>query len=149
MYKMPIFTIYKIQCEDEVYIGSTRDFTQRKNKHKAKCNNEKQRSYNYKIYQAIRASGGWDSKNMIPIEMIECPSSIEARIREEHWRREYGATLNSCQAYTTVEERKNQIHNNKKEWINNNREKRNTYQREYYAKKKASAADHLEELNAQ
>ena len=106
---MPVYTIYKIQCGDEVYIGSTRDFIQRKSQHKTNCNNENKKTYILKIYQAIRENGGWDSKNITPIELVDCETMIEARIREEHWRREYGATLNSRKAYQTIEERKEQV----------------------------------------
>lgn len=124
---MSKYAIYKIQCGDEIYIGSTKSFKQRKAQHKSLCKN----GSNLKIYQVIRANGGWDSKNITPIELIDCESPIEARVREEHWRREYGATLNSIRAHSTVEDKKaTQI-----EWLNNNRDTWNNYQREYAKKR--------------
>ena len=70
--KMPIdysnACIYKICCKDlsvkDVYVGSTTNFVQRcqrRRDHKAVCNNEKGRDYNYYVYQFIRENGGWDN----------------------------------------------------------------------------------------
>ena len=132
---MPVYTIYKIQCGDEVYIGSTRDFIQRKVQHKSCCNKESCKEYNLKIYQAIRENGGWDSKNITPIELVDCETMIEARIREEYWRREYEATLNMVRAYQTIDERTKERKNSTIEW----KAKNPNYQREYRAKKKAAA----------
>ena len=65
--------IYKIEPiveheEHEIYIGSTTDFTRRKNSHKNNCNNEKRKDYNAKKYQYIRVNGGWNEWNMVEIE---------------------------------------------------------------------------------
>lgn len=131
---MPVYTIYKIQCGDEVYIGSTRDFTQRKSQHKRSCNLETVKGYNLKIYQVIRENGGWDSKIITPIELLECETITEAHIREQFWIREYSATLNMRQAYITKEDRQKQKNIARDKWEKNhpeeNREKRNKYQRE-------------------
>ena len=50
--------IYKLVKNDDydnanVYVGSTTDFTRRKNEHKTSCNNEKHKEYNDKKYQYI------------------------------------------------------------------------------------------------
>lgn len=140
---MPVYTIYKIQCGDEVYVGSTRDFQQRRGGHKTACIRENNKDHNLKIYQAIRANGGWDSKNITPIELCECETSTEARIREEYWRREYGATLNSRKAHITTEERYESHRQQSKEWRENHREQYLEYMSEYNAKtaaKKKAAA---------
>jgi len=42
-----------------------------------------------------------------PIEEFDCETRRQAECREEYWRREYKALLNSQQAYTSVEERTN------------------------------------------
>ena len=140
---MPVYTIYKIQCGDEVYVGSTRDFTQRKSHHKSACIRENNKDYNLKIYHAIRDNGGWDSKNITPIELCECETFTEARIREEYWRRQYGATLNSRKAHTTVEERCQSHRETNKQWRENHREQYLEYMSQYNAKiaeKKKAAA---------
>lgn len=159
---MPSYTIYKIQCGEEIYIGSTRDFVQRRSMHKSQCLNENCNAYGRRIYDVIRQNGGWDSKMMSPIEVYECPSTIEARIREQHWIREYNPTLNTRQAHTTPEEKqeyirqynianRDAINEYRHQYYIDNREKQRKYYREYYAAKKAAAATqpHLEELTAQ
>jgi hypothetical protein len=105
VYKM-IYTIYKISIADEDYIGSTRDFKQRIKGHKSTCNNELNPHYLYKIYQHIRANGGWDCCNITPVEEFECETKQQALIREEYWRREYKSLLNTNKAFTTEEELK-------------------------------------------
>ena len=64
--------IYKIVCNDlnvtDLYVGHTTDFSVRKNLHKNDCNNEKGVKYNLKIYQSIRANGGWENWNMVLVE---------------------------------------------------------------------------------
>ena len=90
-----------------IYIGSTKDFKQRKAAHRKTCNNINPR-YNLKIYQMIRENGGWDCCDMVPIEEIECDNYLQARIREEYWRKEYNANMNTIKAYTRIEEQKQQ-----------------------------------------
>lgn len=158
---MPSYTIYKIQCGDEIYIGSTRDFVQRRAMHKSQCSNETCKAYARRIYDIIRQSGGWNSKMMSPIEVYECLTSIEARIREQHWIREYNPTLNTRQAHQTPEEKheyirqynianRDALSEYRHQYYIDNREKKTKYYREYYAAKKAAAvAKDLEELTAQ
>jgi hypothetical protein len=100
------YIIYKITINDYTYIGSTRDFNQRKMGHKTVCNNANDKAYNSLVYKQIREAGGWDKCEMIPIEEYDCEGQLQARIREEYWRREYNATLNSIKAYTTEEQKK-------------------------------------------
>jgi hypothetical protein len=94
------YIIYKITIEDYTYIGSTKDFNQRKKTHKSTCKTNK-----LMLYQFIRQNGGWDKCEMTPIEEYECEGQIQARIREEYWRREYNAVLNTIKAYSTNQER--------------------------------------------
>ena len=68
---MSTYTIYKICCNtnecDEVYVGSTKAFRSRKYTHKCICDNINSKLYNIKIYQTIRANGGWDNWRMVPL----------------------------------------------------------------------------------
>jgi len=92
--------IYKISKDDDFYVGSTTDFASRKSKHKVKCNNEKGKEYNLKVYRTIRDKGGWDTWEMIPLEeYVECKSKTQARIREEEWRVKLNASLNMRKAF--------------------------------------------------
>ena len=90
--------IYKLCCNDvnvkDVYVGSTLNFKKRKSEHKTKCYREKDKAYNYKVYQFIRANGGWDNFDMILIEQYEAKSKLDLHARERHWLETLNATLN-------------------------------------------------------
>jgi hypothetical protein len=90
--------IYKIVCNDltitDLYVGNTTNFTKRKGQHKYNCINEKSKSYNFKIYKAIRESGGWENWTMIEIEKYPCNDGNEARSRERHYYEVLKCNLN-------------------------------------------------------
>ena len=82
--------IYKIKHNEDyddnnIYVGSTTNFKNRKNKHKNNCNTEKTVEYNFLVYQYIRDNGGWDEWVIIPIEEYPCNSKNELVIRERHY----------------------------------------------------------------
>ena len=97
--------MYRISIADYTYIGSTKDFKQRKQKHKQVCNNINNTQHNLKVYQMIRENGGWDKCEMVPVEECECETTIQVHIREEELRKEYNAEMNSYKAYSTTEEK--------------------------------------------
>ena len=117
--------IYKIVCNDlnivECYVGHTTNFIQRKYKHKYSCNTEYSEKYNYKIYQFIRANGGWDNFNMIEIEKYSCQDINEASARERYWYEILNSNLN-----TQIPSR------TKKEWYETNKEQIAEQRKEYY-----------------
>lgn len=136
--------IYKWVCDDcdEVYVGSTTNFTRRKNAHKTVCNNEKAEKHHLKIYQTMREYGGFDNWRMIQIETYPCESKRELQAREEDVRKELNAKLNQIRAFLREEERKvnllkyqetNQEHilEKHRQWYANNRDKIKARQREY------------------
>ena len=106
---MSKFIIYKLFCNecDDVYIGSTENFKQRKKCHKSRCNNENDPAYNYKVYQKIREYRGWDNWNMVCIE--ECDESIktkkDARDKEQDWINKINSQLNSIRAFKTKQDK--------------------------------------------
>lgn len=125
------YIMYRISAGDYTYIGSTKDFKQRKNAHKYACETKQ-----LKVYQMIRQAGGWDNCEMVPIEEFECETTLESRIREEQWRREYNANMNSVRAHRTEEERIEQHREGNKEWnkkhYEENKEIVDAKHREYY-----------------
>jgi len=134
--------IYKIWKDDDFYVGSTTDFTNRKRQHKQSCSNEKDKAYNYKIYQTIREKGGWTAWQMTPLEEYkECQTQVQARIREEEWRVKIQANLNSRKCFGAEtrqeyviqyqQENKEQIAEKNKEYYNVNKEKMNKNSKEY------------------
>jgi hypothetical protein len=70
--------IYKITCKDvsvtDVYVGHTTNFVQRKHAHKQGCINN-----NCKLYEVIRANGGWSNWKMEIINFFECKDHYEAK----------------------------------------------------------------------
>lgn len=123
------YIFYTFVCNDpnvtDCYVGSTKAFRQRKAYHKRICNDDKYKSHNCKIYKMIRANGGFDNWQMIPIDVKVC-NKVEARIHENILIQEKKATLNSNKAYISDEEKK-------------------AYQKEYHANYEKT---HRAELNA-
>ena len=98
--KYPEYKIYKLVCNDTdlFYVGSTRDFTTRKSKHKSDCNKPHSKAYNQKKYLTIRQFGGWENWNMVCIDILYDVTKLEAEIREEKMRMDLKALLNSHKA---------------------------------------------------
>jgi hypothetical protein len=120
--------IYKITCCDEsvteCYVGHTTNFVKRKHSHKSNCNNS-----TIKLYQMIREHGGWENWTMTPICEYPCENLIQACIKEEEYKIELQARLNSHRAFLSEEEKqkrdKNYREKNKeksKEWRELNKE---------------------------
>ena len=92
--------IYKIFCNDksinDVYVGHTTNFTNRKHSHKRACCNLNNK---LKIYNTIRQNGGWDNWNMVEIAKYNCSDNTEARIKEQQHYEELNSNLNSRPPY--------------------------------------------------
>ncbi len=153
--------IYKLVHNEDydnvnIYIGSTTDFVKRKNQHKSSCNNEKQKGHNDKKYQYIRANDGWDCFNMIEVEKFPCNDKREAEAREEYWRCHFNSLLNMRRAYTTDEQKKEQLKerndrnkNKYKEYREQNRDKIGEYQKEYREQKGDKIGEYQKEYREQ
>ena len=93
--------IYKLTCKDiscnELYVGYTTNFVQRKYLHKQSCNNDSSSNYNMKLYKIIRESGGWDNWNMEIVDYVNCNDIYDARLKEKEYSILLHATLNSIQ----------------------------------------------------
>jgi hypothetical protein len=91
-------SIYKLCCKDvnikEEYVGSTTRFERRKAEHKTGCNNEKNPSYNYYVYQFIRENGGIENWDMVQIEEVNVNNKRELGTRERYWIETLKAELN-------------------------------------------------------
>jgi hypothetical protein len=90
--------MYKIVCRDlnikDLYVGHTVNFRQRKHSHYRRVNIDDEKM-NMKVYQFIRANGGWNNWEMVEIEKYSCNDSNEARTRERYWYELLQATLNN------------------------------------------------------
>lgn len=147
---MTTYYIYKIYCNDDsvtdTYIGSTQNISTRKYQHKCCCNNTtNSNKYNLKVYQMIRANGGWDNWNFVVIEEIKECSKVQAHIREEYHRQQIKSNMNSvcCFSgitdYNTREEYEKQYYEKNKDiflkrekkWREANPDKFKEYQQQY------------------
>ena len=148
--------IYKIVCNDltveYTYVGHSTDFTKRKNTHKTRCNNIKDKKYNLKVYQIMRANGGWTNWTVLQIESYPCNSSIEARLKEREWYEKLSSTMNSLRPFRSEEERiqqvkeyqalnKGQIAEQRKGYLILNAEKIALYQKNYKLLNKNKLSD--------
>ena len=126
-----IYYFYKIVCDDLpnfVYVGSTMSYVNRKYSHKSDCNNENGKKYNLKIYQTIRANGGWENWRMVCIHQQEVNNKREAEQIEEQYRVELNGNMNTKRAFTTPEQMK---------------EYHKDYDKEYYEKNKGSIKEKI------
>ncbi len=100
------YIFYKITLRDKpdfVYVGHTKNFSNRKYCHKWRLNNNNQ----YLLYKTISENGGWDCVEMYPIEEMICENRIQALIRERYWYDTFHANLNTLHPILSDVERKN------------------------------------------
>jgi hypothetical protein len=87
-----------------VYVGSTTNFTKRKQQHKSNCLNSNEKKHNLKVYVSIREYGGWENWNMIKICDDPCINKREAEQEEDKYMMELKANINSHRASRTKQE---------------------------------------------
>jgi len=141
--KTPI-SFYRFVCNDEnvtdSYVGHTSNFRQRKWAHKNKCNNPLGRMYNAKIYQTIRANGGWDAWDMVEIKTQMCEGIRDATRVEQELMNELKSTMNSARAYVSPELRKQEALNYNANYRATHKDQTAKYNAQYRATHKAEAA---------
>ena len=138
--------IYKIYCLDEnikdCYIGSTNNFYRRKLQHKHDCNNINSNNYTFKVYEFIRANGGWENFDFMILEQFE-NKIIKKDLEkiEGQYIKNNNSNLNCNIAgrsqKTHYEDNKMHFTNYKKEWYNKNKEKLSEKAKENYQKNKS------------
>lgn len=98
--KSVIYKVQHLNDDNLLYIGSTTNFTKRKNKHKCDCKTSKS-----KVYVMIRENGGWDCFNMIVIKEFPCENKQELLIEEDNMMRQMKSILNMNRAHITKEDK--------------------------------------------
>jgi hypothetical protein len=135
--------IYKISCKDELikdcYIGSSFNFDHRYKQHKSDCNNENSKDHNLKIYQFIRNNGGWDNFKFEILLSFDCENTKQKVLKEQYFIDVYKASLNSCKAIRTEEEKKDYD----KEYYENNKAKLLEQNKKYYENNKEKNKDKI------
>lgn len=124
--------IYTITKGEDIYVGSTTNLKQRISNHKWLSNNDK----SIKLYDAIRASGGWDNWEIKEYEKFPCSNYRELLKREDEVRILLNASLNmvSCsfaenrQKYR--EARREELRQKQREYVAENREQVRAKQKE-------------------
>ena len=141
--------IYKIVCDDlnvkDCYVGHTTDMTKRKWAHKSVCNNEKNKGHNLKIYKIIRENGGWANWSMLLVEKFPCKDKFEACKREREVYEELEAKMNTRRPYRTHEERKEELKQNYKKYIEEHKEDYKEYHKLYNEQYRQEHKDILNE----
>ena len=94
-----------------MYVGHTTNFVQRRYAHKQGCINNKSANHNCKLYDVIRANGGWSNWHMEIINFFNCADHCDARKKEQEYFIELKATLNSIEPFPKKEEKINTIDN--------------------------------------
>ena len=134
--------IYMLKSKDEniqkIYIGSTCNFSRRKNRHKTRCCNPNDKKYHYKVYQFIRQNSGWYEWEMVKIKNFPC--NIKSELEAEERRvmlNDYGLDicLNKNQPSRTkkqyYEDNKDKILEKKKQYRIDNKDKIKEKKKQY------------------
>lgn len=104
------YTMYKICPKNKdlnfCYVGHTANFNKRKYEHKKQSISENDTKSHQKHYETIRNNGGWNEWEMTIIEIYNCKTKLEARMREQQLIEEYNANLNTLNAFISEEKRK-------------------------------------------
>jgi hypothetical protein len=129
------YIIYQIRALDpnieHMYVGSTQDFTKRKCRHKTNCYNPNDRSYKIPLYQFIRANGGWDAFEMVPLKEVQCDTKLKARMAEEDERKKLKAQLNVRRAHRDEATKNEYKQTYNHQYYEKNREQLQVYQQQY------------------
>ena len=119
-------SIYIIKSKDlslhDIYIGSCKDMKSRRRCHKSRCCNEKSKYYNLKLYQFIRANGGFN--NFVMEEIENCNTERLYQV-EQHYIDTFNPSLNERRAYITEEQRKEHKKESDKKYYGKNKDKIN------------------------
>jgi len=132
--------IYTIKTGDNVYVGSTTNFTTRKGHHKRSIYNQNCKAYNYKLYKTIRDNGwNWDMK---PYKEYPCENRTQLIIEEERIRCDLNSDLNMCCCGTGLNMKEYQ-----KQYRIQNKDKLSEKQKEYNIKNKDKISEKQKEYN--
>jgi len=119
----------------ECYIGSTEDLHIRKIKHKSRCNNPNNESYNFKVYKFIRANGGYDNWDFEVLGEVDCNDKIERYNIERDYIEMVNSSLNTRVPGRTKKEyddtHKEQLRQYGKEYRETHKEQKREYDKEY------------------
>jgi hypothetical protein len=138
--------IYTIRSNDSIYVGSTLNFTSRKNQHKSNIYNENHKHYNLKLYKTIRENNGdWD---MQPYSKYQCNDVVEQKLEEERIRRELKADLNSRCCGTGLNKIELGEKEYKKQFYVKNKDKISEQKKQYYTENKDKLLEYAKQYRS-
>lgn len=93
---MPTGIVYKLTSthSTQLYVGSTQNPEQRRDKHKYNTDHPSSDKYEMQLYVHIREHGGWDNWNFVELEIVQFDKRHDLKVRERHWIEHLGASLN-------------------------------------------------------
>ena len=98
--------IYKIECNGEFYIGSSKKLSTRINQHRYCCNKEGNPKYYLPIYKYIREHGGFDNVIISIINNVDITDLIEQKKEEQKIIDDLNPLLNTHRAYQEITDKK-------------------------------------------
>jgi hypothetical protein len=147
--KTIIYKIINYDYPELVYVGSTTNFTKRKQHHKDAVFNQNSLRHNLKIYKIIRENGNWESWNMIKICDYPCYDKREAELEEDRHMMELKSNLNMRRASRSMkqyyEDNKENIKDKKKQYYEDNKENIKDKFKQYYEDNKDKFKEYRED----
>jgi hypothetical protein len=138
---------YKIYCNDtnvnDIYVGHTVNFVQRKDSHRGACIKENNANHNFKVYKCIRDNGGWDNWTMDMIGFQKCHNLLEAKTIEQQYYETLHATLNSIEPLPKLRPRPSLMPKEEKGKLENIKRKYNCEKCNFKCSKQSNFNKHL------
>jgi hypothetical protein len=144
--KTIIYKLINYDYPDLVYIGSTTNFTKRKQHHKEAVYKTTSPTYNRKLYVSIRKNGGWDSWNMVSICDYPCNDKREAEKEEDRYMLELKANLNMIRSFRPIAQYCEDNKDKKKQYREDNKEKSKQYREDNKEKIKQYRDDNKDKM---
>jgi hypothetical protein len=143
---------HKLDFNNEnVYIGSCCNFARRKWGHKSTCNNPNDKRHNIKLYQKIRANGGWDNWVMVRLHNFPCNEKYELNLEERKMIDLYQSKLNMIIPTRTAkewyEDNKEELSEKYKKYRKEHREEHIEYAKKYYENNKEQINEKQKKYN--
>ena len=126
------YVVYKIACNsldvDHFYIGSSKNFNNRKSEHKSVS---KRKTNTFKLYNTIRAYDGFDNWTMEVIESGTFDTNFEIKSRERFYYDELRPDLNTYRPQASSEEIRIDKLEKAKQYKSQNKDKIKVSERKY------------------
>lgn len=133
--------VYKIvnSVDDSIYIGSTcQPLAKRFYEHKKAL-----KTFKYPLYNHMELIG-LDLFDIVLVEEYQCDNKDQLHAREEHWRKELGATLNARKCHTGLTQ---QEYN--RQYYAENFDKLIAQKKQYYEDHREERIDQMKEYGKQ